>query len=58
MKLDTVKCTPCQGGIPPISRDEAIKYLKEISGWELIDNSTKLKKSLNSLIFVCTLICK
>lgn len=55
MKLDTVKCTPCQGGIPPISRDEAIKYLKEISGWELIDNSTKLKKDFKFPDFLSAL---
>lgn len=28
-------CIPCEGSIPPITRDAALNYLKQISGWTL-----------------------
>lgn len=51
MKLVDVKCTPCQAGIPHISRDQAVQYLKEINEWKLVENATKLKKTSNFVIF-------
>ena len=45
MNLTAKKCTPCQGGIPPMSFDVAEKYLHEASGWELLDKATKLKRT-------------
>ena len=45
MNLTAKKCTPCQGGIPPMTCEVAEKYLSEAPGWELLDNSTKLKRS-------------
>ena len=34
-KLTAKKCTPCQGGIPPLSCDIATQYLSDAPGWEL-----------------------
>ncbi|MSP85805.1 MAG: 4a-hydroxytetrahydrobiopterin dehydratase [Methylotenera sp.] len=45
MNLTAKKCTPCQGGIPPMSCDVAEKYLHEAPEWELLDNATKLKRT-------------
>jgi 4a-hydroxytetrahydrobiopterin dehydratase len=39
------RCTPCQGGIPPMSCDIAEKYLPDVPGWDLQDNATKLKRN-------------
>ena len=28
-------CTPCEGGVAPLTRDEAEQFLKTLDGWEL-----------------------
>ena len=38
------QCTPCQGGIPPMTCSEAEKFQAEAPGWELQDNATKLRR--------------
>jgi len=43
--LTTKTCTPCQGGIPPLSRKLATKYLEQTDGWELLENSTLIARS-------------
>ena len=30
-------CKPCEGGVPPLTPDEAKNLLKELDGWELND---------------------
>jgi len=37
-------CVPCEGGVPPMTKEEAEKYLKKIKGWELAGN--KIEKDL------------
>jgi len=42
--MDTVcdltdkQCKPCEGGVPPLPQDEALKLLKQLDGWKLDDN--------------------
>ena len=43
--LNAKKCSPCQGGIPPITSEVAEKYLNEVPEWELIENASKLKRT-------------
>lgn len=38
MELALKKCVPCEGGTPPMSREEAEKYLKELQDWSLVEN--------------------
>ncbi len=45
INLTAKKCTPCQGGVPPMTGDVAKMYLTEAHDWELRDNSTKLKRT-------------
>ena len=44
MDLTKKHCIPCEGGIPPMSKSEAEKYLKEVKGWQLSGN--KIEKDL------------
>lgn len=44
MDLTKKHCVPCEGGIPPMNKKEAEKYLKEVRGWQLIGN--KIEKDL------------
>ncbi len=43
--LLTKKCTPCQGGIDPLSCEIAELFLSHVSGWELLDRATKIKRN-------------
>lgn len=45
MNLIAKKCTPCQGGIPPMSKETAEKLLHDTPEWELRDDATRLKRS-------------
>lgn len=45
MALDQKSCTPCRGGIPPMSAAEAQAFAKDVPGWEPIDEHTKLRRT-------------
>ena len=36
--LSNKNCKPCEGGVPPLSQDEAKNLLKQLNGWTLADN--------------------
>lgn len=36
MDLLAKKCVACEGGMPPMTADEANKYTAEVLGWELL----------------------
>jgi len=41
MKLAEKKCVPCEGGTPPLGREDINKYLGELSeGWEVLEEKT------------------
>ena len=45
LNLGAKKCTPCQGGVAPLSCEIATQALADVPGWELIENATKLKRT-------------
>ena len=36
--LASKKCIPCEGNIPPFNTEEIHKYLKQVDGWEVIED--------------------
>jgi 4a-hydroxytetrahydrobiopterin dehydratase len=44
MGLETKKCTPCRGGIPPLTRSEAERLLPQAPGWTLNDEGTQVER--------------
>lgn len=38
MDLLGKKCVPCEGGTPPMPREEAETYLREVQGWEVVEH--------------------
>ncbi len=36
--LTNKQCKPCEGGVPPLTQDEARALLKQLDSWELNDN--------------------
>ena len=37
-------CKPCEGGVAPLTREEAEKMLSDVIGWELNDTTTEIKR--------------
>jgi 4a-hydroxytetrahydrobiopterin dehydratase len=46
------KCKPCEGGVDPLTREEAEKLLTELNDWALIDDAHLLAKSFHFKDFV------
>lgn len=44
MNLSEKTCVPCQGGIPPLSVEEAERLLAQTPGWSLTQDNTRLEK--------------
>jgi len=40
-ELSTKRCVPCEGGVPPLSRDAAETLIRSLEGWD-IDPDAKL----------------
>ena len=53
------KCVPCDGKTPPITKEDAQKYLQELPGWTLndkqIDKEFKFKAYLDGVEFAYSL---
>jgi len=46
------KCVPCEGGLSPLTPDQAQAFLKDVPGWELKENSTKIERKFKFKNFV------
>ena len=38
-------CTPCRGGIPPLSREAAENYRRQAPDWALVDDATRIERT-------------
>ena len=38
-------CTPCRGGVPPLTREEAERYLGLVRDWELLDDARRIRRT-------------
>lgn len=45
MTLAQKKCIPCQGGVPPLTRDKAREYLAQTPGWSLDAEAVRLSRT-------------
>ena len=43
-ELASKSCTPCRGGIPPLSPDEAAGLLRSAPGWTLENEARRLER--------------
>lgn len=48
-------CTPCRGGIPPLTRGEAENALQRIPGWTLADDGGRLERHFRFADFAAAL---
>ena len=45
MSLSAKTCTPCRGGVPPLTRAEAERLLAEAPGWALVEQATRIERT-------------
>ena len=38
-------CTPCRGGVPPLGRDEALRFQAQAPDWELRDDARRIERT-------------
>jgi 4a-hydroxytetrahydrobiopterin dehydratase len=43
-ELTAKKCQPCEGGVPPVPRDEVARLLEGLPGWELTDDGQRIRR--------------
>lgn len=45
MTFENKKCTPCQGGVPPLTKSQIIPLFEDLDlGWEIV-NEKKIEKT-------------
>ncbi len=52
MNLREQKCVPCEGGIEPLSKEDAMKLNTQVSGWQLSDDVVTITKQFAFTNFV------
>lgn len=54
--LASKTCKPCEGGVPPLTQDEAAKLLKQLNGWvqyeRIIGKTYEFKNYYQTIAFV------
>jgi 4a-hydroxytetrahydrobiopterin dehydratase len=45
LALAEKSCTPCRGGIPPLTQEEAAAYSKQAPDWHLLENTTRIERT-------------
>ena len=45
LALAEKSCTPCRGGIPPLTQEEAASYRNQAPGWDLLDESRRIERT-------------
>jgi 4a-hydroxytetrahydrobiopterin dehydratase len=38
-------CTPCRGGVPPLARDEALRFQSQVPDWALRDEARRIERT-------------
>ena len=51
-QLCSVKCVPCEGGVPKLTQDEAQKQNAELEGWTVLAEPDRISKSWTVKNFV------
>lgn len=51
-QLCSVKCVPCEGGIPKLTAEEAAQQNQELDGWQILAEPDRISKSWTVKNFV------
>lgn len=55
MKLKDKRCIPCEGNVPPLTKEQAQDLLTQLDDWSLIDEAHLLAKSFRFKDFAKTM---
>jgi 4a-hydroxytetrahydrobiopterin dehydratase len=44
-------CTPCRGGIPPLTPEEAESFCTQAPEWKLLDDATRIERTYRFVNF-------
>src|SRR3954471_18851342 len=44
-RLDEKTCTPCRGGVPALTREEAERFHAQAPDWELLDDAHRIQRT-------------
>lgn len=47
MSLTQKHCVPCQGGIPPLGKDEARGFMDQVPGWDLSQAGDRIHRKFS-----------
>jgi 4a-hydroxytetrahydrobiopterin dehydratase len=50
-QLVSKSCTPCRGGIPPLTPDEAKAHLRQTPEWALLDDAHRIERTFRFKTF-------
>lgn len=45
LALAEKSCTPCRGGIPPLTQEEATNCRMQAPGWDLLDDARRIERT-------------
>jgi 4a-hydroxytetrahydrobiopterin dehydratase len=45
LALAEQSCTPCRGGVPPLTQEEAAEYQKQAPEWEMLDTARRIERT-------------
>src|SRR6516164_1095111 len=45
LTLAEKSCTPCRGGIPPLTQEQAASYRNQAPGWDLLDGARRIERT-------------
>jgi 4a-hydroxytetrahydrobiopterin dehydratase len=45
-------CTPCRGGVPPLTRDETQRFQAQAPDWEFADDTRRIERIFRFLNFL------
>jgi 4a-hydroxytetrahydrobiopterin dehydratase len=45
LALAEKSCTPCRGGVPPLTQEEAANYRGQAPDWELLDGAKRIERT-------------
>jgi 4a-hydroxytetrahydrobiopterin dehydratase len=54
-ELARKKCAPCEGGVPPVSAEEAKALLGQLEGWEFSDDAKRIRRRWTAKNFMAAI---
>ena len=54
-QLCSIKCVPCEGGVPELSSEEAAAQNQQLQGWTVLNGPDRISKSWTAKSFVAAI---